>query len=148
MDWRYGRVGGAAEWLLAGLMWLWLDVPYLWRLGVVACKKETPFALQAATAARTPHLLVRPLVSVWWLAHFGAGVRFAAEVHHGLDPIEFSLVACYGFAANGFLMLGTCAATPSEKIRSTVWRLRGLTDVGLAFVGSGVWHWARTKIHS
>jgi hypothetical protein len=48
--------------------------------------------------------------------------------------ITFVLVACFGYAANGFLLLSVYALTRSEKVRRGVWRYRALIDVGLAII--------------
>lgn len=61
---------GRSELLLVGLFWLLLDVPYLWRLSLVARHNHRPFAFQVAVGAKTPPLLLRPLVALWWLGHF------------------------------------------------------------------------------
>jgi hypothetical protein len=148
LDWADALWPRRWEWIVAGLFWLFLDVPYLWQLAVTAHKRRKPFALQVAVRKRLPTLLLRPLIGIWWLGHFAVGIQGASAIHarklgndNRLDLTNtFFMVACLEFAANGFLMLGVCALTSSKGIRRTVWRLRVLIDFGLALLSVGLWH--------
>jgi hypothetical protein len=134
-------------WAAAGGMWLVLDVPYLWRVWRVAFEgrggEAVPFALEVARRQRVWPVVLRPVVAVWWLGHFAVGATFAVMSHSleslaGMNALAFLLVTSYGFAANGYLMLGVCALTRSERVRERVWRMRGVVDIGLGVVGAFV----------
>lgn len=138
-----------AIFVVAGGMWLALDVPYLWRVWRVAFEEgdggdRKPYAYEVARRQKVLPVLLRPLVALWWLGHFAFGVAGALYTHtlsfEG-EPVvvwilSFLMVTSYGFAANGYLMLGVCALTRSERVRERVWRMRGLIDIGLGVVGS------------
>ena len=135
-------------WVSVGVAWLLLDLPYLLRVAITARHHRKPFALQAARAQWVVLWLLRPIFALWWLAHFALGVWFALLTNR-LDAahdstiahvLMFFLVAFYGYAANGYLMLSVCALTRDETIRWTVWQLRAFIDIALALLSLGVWH--------
>jgi hypothetical protein len=144
LAWAHESWRSRSGWITAGLLWLLLDVPYLWRLATVARLHWRPFALQTAMRTKLPPLVLRPIIGLWWLAHFALGVG-AAMIMARVKNYEgdaalvvvfiFFMVASYGYAANGFLMLAVCVVTPSERIRRTLWQFRFLTDIGLAILG-------------
>jgi hypothetical protein len=122
--------------------WTLLDLPYMLRLMLTAIRHDHPIPLNAAIAQRTPPPVLRPLVSAWWLAHFSVGAWMAAGAHafsHRQNPMRwlvFIAAVGLGFCANGFLMLTVCAATPSARARSIVWRSRALIDVAIGLLGA------------
>jgi len=118
------------------------DVPYIIRLFAVALRGRRPFTVQAARGQWRPPWPFRPLVVLWWAAHFAGGVVaavFGAAVKtqgSAERPLLFFMATCYGFAANGFLMATVVAATPSERVQSIVWRSRIIFDVLLGMAGA------------
>jgi hypothetical protein len=49
-------------------------LPYLVRLVVTARNHRKPFALQAASSQWVAPWPLRPLVALWWMAHFAIGI--------------------------------------------------------------------------
>src|SRR6476469_1259331 len=54
--------------------WLFLDVPYLIRLWRVAFRGPPPITFEAAARQRMAPLFLRPVIAIWWLAHFSLAV--------------------------------------------------------------------------
>jgi hypothetical protein len=89
-------------------------------------------------------LVLRPVIAIWWLAHFSlavaASLTTAAMVMEGepvmMHAIRFLLATSYGYAGNGYLMNAVCALTRSPSAREWVWRRRGIVDVALGVIGA------------
>jgi hypothetical protein len=126
------------------LGWVVLDLPYLVLLWRVAFRGKRPWAFETANRRWMAPLALRPLIALWWFAHFAFGVHTALTTPalvKDSDPwivlgINFLLTTSYGFAANGYLMLAVCALTRSPTARLAVWRRRGLIDVALGVAGA------------
>ena len=130
--------------VLGSVMAATFDVPYVVRLFGVALGGRRPFTLQAARGQWRPPWPLRPLVVLWWVAHFAGGVVAAVasatiktpEAAAAERPLVFFMTTCYGFAANGFLMAAVVAATSSERVQRAVWRSRVFLDVSLGVAGT------------
>jgi hypothetical protein len=143
--WAHWSGRSRAAWIVAGALWLALDVPYLLRLVFVARRGLSPFALEAARRGKLMPLPLRPIIAAWWLGHFAAPFWLVWMLaHHGQGAVrlpigfDFLMMLIWGLTANGFLMLAVCALTPSDRVRRTAWRFRVLTDLGLAIASVGV----------
>jgi hypothetical protein len=116
------------------------------RLWHVAFRGPPPITFEAAARQRVAPLALRPVIAIWWLAHFSLAVAAslitAAMALEG-DPvlvhaIRFLLATSYGYAGNGYLMNAVCALTRSPAARAWVWRRRGFIDVALGVIGAFV----------
>jgi hypothetical protein len=124
--------------------WLLLDVPYLVRLWHVAFRGNHPWALETAKRQRLMPVPMRPIIALWWLAHFACGAWFSLSSTLMFSPDERLPVAalslfmgfCYGVATNGYLIIGVCALTTSQSIREACWRWRFLLDLALGVGGA------------
>jgi hypothetical protein len=142
--WTAGQRVERAVWLGFAIGWVLLDVPYLIRLWRVAFAGPPPITYEAAARQRMMPVILRPVIALWWLAHFGfaalASVFTKSFVLDG-DPILvhsvcFLVATSYGYAANGYLMNAICALTRSTDARIAVWRRRGLIDLALGVIGA------------
>jgi len=129
---------GAAAWVVG---WVFLDMPCMFRLALNAVRHQSHIALKTAEAQRMTPFFLRPLVTIWWAAHFLAGAWMAALFHsfsHGQSFSQWLVLIPaigLGICANGFLMLAICAATSSAHARSMVWRFRLLVDAAIGLIG-------------
>lgn len=104
--------------------------------------RET-LAIAAAQRVRIWPVFARPVVALWWLAHFLVGVAGAVmfeftlhdvETHRrtGTAPPSPAFVYVFGFgltfAGNVFLALAVANVTRRESILKRVWSLRLLID--------------------
>src|SRR5258706_5283023 len=118
-SWKGLRDGERALWAAGALAWLFLDVPYLIRLWRVAFRGPAPITFEAAARQRVAPLILRPVIAIWWLAHFSLAVAAslvtAAMVLEGgpvlAHSIRFLVATSYGYAGNGYLMNGEGALT-------------------------------------
>jgi hypothetical protein len=137
------QLAWVATTVATGLAGLGLDGPYLLRLWDAVFRGRTQAAVDAARRQWMVPDLLRPLVAAWWLAHFVGSLSLGYALQsvgdrqnpHLVKGIEFGYSACFGFAANGFLLMSVCALTRSERVRRTVWRFRVVIDLLLAFMG-------------
>jgi hypothetical protein len=145
-DWSEPNV--SVLWRLAiiaiAIGWICLDLPYLLRLWRAIFRGPRPAALTAARNQWRVPMVLRPLVGMWWLAHFCAGVA-AAIVMHGVKPAQpggeagvriltIFMATSFGFAANGYLLSAVCTMTSNESVRLKVWRSRAWVDIALAIL--------------
>jgi len=143
-SWEGADNGERALVAAGALAWLLLDVPYLVRLWRVAFRGPPPITFEAAARQRMAPLILRPVIAIWWLAHFSlavaASLTTAAMVMEGepvmMHAIRFLLATSYGYAGNGYLMNAVCALTRSPSAREWVWRPRGIVDVALGVIGA------------
>jgi hypothetical protein len=143
-SWEGAGNGERALVAAGALAWLLLDVPYLVRLWRVAFRGPPPITFEAAARQRMAPLVLRPLIAIWWLAHFSLAVAAslitAAMVMEGepvlIHSVRFLLATSYGYAGNGYLMNAICALTRSPSAREWVWRRRGVVDVALGVIGA------------
>jgi hypothetical protein len=136
--------------MVAAALWLWFDVPYLYRTW--SCVRHRHRPLAPAVAARQPAVtwLLRPLAASWFLGHFLMAVYFAHETAAlsapGLDearPTGYvlfvnAMALAYMFASNGFLLAGVKSLTGSDVWVRRAWNWRILVDLGLVGVVSGI----------
>jgi hypothetical protein len=108
------------------IRWLWSE----------ARRSAHPLALAVAMRQAPPWLILRPLVSLWWLFCFGAGCAFAVLIQFGESHGEGALIAllvfAYVYAANAYLLLAISAWTNRAAVLQTVWRFRILIDLLVA----------------
>ncbi len=126
--------------VIVALGWLALDLPYMIQLLLLGLRSQHPVALNGALGQPMLPLPLRPLVALWWFAHFLPGAWLAALFHsfaHGSGH-WLILLPAFGmsYSANGFLMLSVCAITQSQTIRMRIWQFRLLIDLGLVLVGA------------
>jgi hypothetical protein len=105
------------------------------------------FAIDAALSSPIWPTFVRPLVALWWTAHFLFGVfaAFMIEAQHyappaksgtGMEeplPLAAVLIAGFGltFAGNIFLMFAAAALTRQRQTLERVWSLRVPVDIAV-----------------
>jgi hypothetical protein len=143
-EWKKTNIWLVLATVVGTVGWLCLDLPYSIRLMLMAIRHEHPVALKCTLHQAMPPKILRPLVALWWLAHFSVAAWLAALFHsfnRGQSTAQMlSLIPAIavGFSANGFLMLSVCSATTSAKTRITIWRFRIIIDVIIALFGAFV----------
>ena len=87
-------------------------------------------------------LPLRPIIGLWWLAHYAVGVLavvgFNQDAHdhgHHEPVLSFFMATCSGFAANGYLILAIATFTTSPVIRRRIWKFRVVLDVTMGVIG-------------
>jgi hypothetical protein len=136
--WRAGGLRRAG-FLALVVLWLALDLPYLLRLWRNVLKQVPHPVLAVATNARMWPLPIRPLIAAWWLAHFAAVAVMICFVPAGGElaigrVTAFFLSTCFGFVANGYLIMATASMFKSDRLRRKVWRARVLIDLAVGAV--------------
>jgi hypothetical protein len=137
-----------APWLalLFALPFLLLDLPYLIHLWRWRAPRSCPRALYIAKNQPLWPKAVRPLICVWWLAHFGLAAAFALPAHfiavvppgspfghklwRGLLAVAVATGMCA--TANQFLLAAVAALTRRENVLDATWRMRHSIDVAIA----------------
>ncbi|MGA2583359.1 MAG: hypothetical protein ABSG31_08780 [Tepidisphaeraceae bacterium] len=129
--------------------WIFFDMQYLGLIWKGVRKGKRPLGLRIALIQRRPPLLLRPIVCLWWLAHFATAVLFAlilAELkrdasgvvdtsdHVLLSVLTFLASLGITYSANGYLLLAITALRRSRKVITTIWSWRLLLDVVLSLV--------------
>lgn len=112
-------------------------------------RERRAFAVEMAIHMPTPHAILRPVLFLWWLSHFAAGLMLAFLMHgwlnHGirdptfltvLIPIAFHLA--FMIAANIYLTLAVAALDVDESTVAKVWKMRFSIDLLLTLVVGAV----------
>lgn len=111
----------------------------------VAERGFRPFAVEMALRMPIPSGILRPLMFLWWLSHFAAGLVLAYLMHgwlnHGIrNPtlfticIPIALHLSFMVAANIYLTLTVATLGVKESTVASVWRMRFAIDLLLALV--------------
>jgi len=99
------------------------------------------FAVELGLQVKGLPGMLRPLLSLWWCAHFAAGFGVVTAAHHWIADafdqpgtvalVLFPLLAHLAFnvAANLYLILSVAALYPDESLLHHIWRLRFVIDV-------------------
>jgi hypothetical protein len=132
-----------ATWFVLVILWVVLELPFLWRVWTSAMRGHMPLALYVA--ARQP---LRPfpfnlIIGVWWLGHFVVGMFAAYFVETQMVPsaeepavaamVGLLMVLFYSFAANIYLAHAVAAVTRGPIVE-VIWRYRALFDLMLSVV--------------
>jgi hypothetical protein len=142
--WQRAKALEQAAYIAIGLAWIALDIPYLARLWRVSFRGNHPWAFETAQRQWIAPVPLRPIIALWWLAHFAIGVWFALGTTALIKPgdplamhvLNFLITTSYGFAANGYLILSVCAMTRSQGARDAIWDRRGLLVLALGVAGA------------
>jgi len=109
---------------LRHLCWLWDEARHY----------SSPLALAVAARQRPPWMLIRPIISAFWLVYFVAGCFFAVsseiaskEQLPRMGAILMTFLSLY--AANGYLLLAISAWTHRRKTLEWIWRWRLVLDL-------------------
>ena len=134
----------------AGFAWLALDLPYIvltW-IGRRDRERGEPLAVFVGRVLPRWPVVFRPIVFLWWFAHFGVVVCFAYPAHFialagaggsmahriALYILTFVVTACVCSTANGFLVVAIASLTRRTDVPEKVWKVRHLVDVCVALV--------------
>ena len=118
-------------------------------LVVLLCWRDSQHPLSVAIAFRSPILpwWLQPIIMLWWLVHFVAGVWLAASLSSqtsGEVIALFSRLLFFGMAfgmtcaANAFLLLAASALSASHETIWRIWRWRLAIDALVALVGASL----------
>lgn len=108
-----------------------------------AARKQHEFfiPLALAMAIRLPNwwAVVRPLIAIWWLAHFVTAALIGHMVVRQLNGVNnpgvgailfrLALTMAFLFAANLYLMLAIAVSIPRSRIWVLAWRNRFVVDL-------------------
>jgi hypothetical protein len=129
--------------------WIFYDLRYLALIWKGVRESKNPLALRIALIQRRPPLLLRPIASLWWLAHFAMALFFmffltglkrdasgVADMYDRawLSVLTFLVSLGITYAANGYLLLAVTALKRSRKVITTIWSWRLLFDLTLALI--------------
>src|SRR5687767_2232480 len=64
-------------WIVLVILWLWLEVPFLWRVWSSVYRGNVPLALYVAARQPLRSVALRPIISLWWLGHVVLGMMGA-----------------------------------------------------------------------
>jgi hypothetical protein len=152
------RDRGIREWVYVGVpltvVWLLLDVPAVLKLWFSLAGGKKPAAVHAAMRLRALPWALRPLVALWWLAHFLTGLAFIYVVAFAPVPrdpayspgadafltrsLELGFGWFYCFVANVYLVFAVATLTRSESAVRHVWARRWFIDASIV-LASAAW---------
>jgi hypothetical protein len=151
----YGQPGS----YVVTAIWLTLLIPetwFLWKLKHALEIGHYPFAPWFALKWSKWPLLLRPLISLWWAAHFLIGIvasiYFDNIVIADTTTRNIRLVRCLifiiidltiAYSANLYALLAITAAGGKEQIVNNIWRWRIALDLAVAIVAAFYPLWVR-----
>jgi hypothetical protein len=118
----------------------------------ISRKGPPPYAVELGLQVATLHWLVRPVLSLWWCAHFAAGFWLVSATHHWIADafdrpgtmvlVLFPLLVHLAFnvAANLYLILSVAALHADEWLLRRLWSARFLIDVAVTLSALAVVH--------
>jgi len=146
----YALWHGPGRWLVLPLaIPVCLELRFLYVLKVKLEEGHYPFAPYFAMQYRRWPLVLRPVVAIWWLAHFAAGIAaiiladnilvmnmtdWNTRVLRSVLFVAVSFTIAY--SANLFLLLTVTAIGGGRPAVSLFWRYRFLLDLAVAVIAA------------